>query len=126
MVTATQEQPSGVGVQERARTLADYDQCQIPMGWHTVSLKQSRKEWNRNQSRLPRRFTARLPSGQLGVPVPTHAWEEIWKAITVFGLQNIYVSAPSDAFIARQKTDPLLTGRANGKTYFIAAWGLPD
>lgn len=111
----------------KQRTLLDYDQCSLPSGWYTKSLKQSKEEWQENQ-RLVRqrgRFGG-LPSGQLRVAVPRPVWEKIWKAVPVFGLKNIHCSAPQNAWISRKVTDPLILGNYQGQWYFIAAWGLTD
>ena len=123
MTTATAEAQVIIQGEARSRTLADYDVCKVPVGWHTVSLKQTQKEWNLGNPR--RHDFSRSPSNQLAVPVPAPVWEKIMEAIPVFGLREISVSAPQEAFYAKH-VDPLILGKANGKWYFIAAWNLPE
>lgn len=109
-----------VRTREGGRTLADYDCCQIPRGFISRSLKMSRKEYN--QINKPRVIAT--PGVQLLPPVPGWVWPKIWEAVPVFGLQNIHVSAPADAFRSTKKIDPLIVGKYRGCWYFIAAWNL--
>ena len=96
----------------RARTLADYEVCKVPYNWLQEPLQRPKGK-NRPVQR------------RLRVPVPDWAWQRIWDAVPVFGLQGIYVCAPHDAFLrVHYKRDPLVVGRAGNRWYFIAAWDL--
>ena len=114
---------TAVRAETKCRTLEDYGCCQIPVGWHVVSLKQTTKEWNQGNPR--RLHVSHGPSNQLVVPVPALVWAKILEGLPVFGLRNLYVVAPKEAFY-QKRVDPLIVGKVEGRWYFVAAWNLPE
>lgn len=69
------------------------------------------------------RGKVKMPRGispQLATSPPATAWPRIMAAIPEFGLNNLYVYAPEEAF--RTKADPAIIAEKDGKYYLIAAW----
>ncbi len=66
--------------------------------------------------KMPRGLTCRLASSP-----PATAWPRIIGGIEEFGLSNLYIYAPKEAFLTR-KVDPAIIAEKNGKLYLIAAW----
>ena len=95
------------------RTVADYEVCKVPTHWRREPLK--RASYRNVRTR------------QLIVPMPGWVWEKVWEAIPVFGMEQIYIYAPKEAWRGRRRViDPLVVGRHGAKWHFIAAWNLEN
>jgi hypothetical protein len=75
---------------------------------------------------MPRREQKiKMPRGltyHLATTPPKTVWPLIMEAIPVFGLSNLYVYAPKEAFMISQKADPAIIAENNGNLYLIAVW----
>ena len=52
---------------------------------------------------------------------PAEAWPRIMDAIQDFGLHDLFVYAPKEAF-EQQRVDPAVIAEKGGRFYLIAAW----